>query len=267
MGRLSDGLVICPYLDDRSLVRVRDLRFDELKKSLGNHLGAHFRIDRNEVNFFQASKPGHLTLGELPRSSLNLLDRAGSVDPRRPAWRSLHDSRSPAPPRRTRVRAPPEASNLVDEPVIEKLDDAAIDAGVQAGTGEIERKDGNFGGRGPIVLGLEVADRPASELEHLQGADDTATILGMKAGGGRRVECGQSLVERSITALECFVLEPLAELSIGARALEQTPQQHFQVEGRSADEEGPLAAGLDHAAPPRRPSRDMPKHWRIARGR
>ena len=83
---------------------------------------------------------------------------------------------------------------------------------MQARAREFQGEDGNAGRCGPVVFGLELADRPAGKLEHLEGADDPAAVVGMKAGRRPRVEGGQTLVERGIAVLEGVVLEPQAEL-------------------------------------------------------
>ena len=74
---------------------------------------------------------------------------------------------------------------------------ATIDAFVQARTGSSRARTGTWG-RGLIVFGLKFADRPACQLENLKGTDDPAPVVGMEAGGGRRVERGQTLVERRV---------------------------------------------------------------------
>ena len=86
---------------------------------------------------------------------------------------------------------------------------------MQHSRGGFRAKTARYGG-GPIVLGLEVADRPASQLEHLERADDPAAVVGMKAGGGLGVERGQPVVERRIAVLEGVALQPQAKVLVGA---------------------------------------------------
>ena len=91
-------------------------------------------------------------------------------------------------------------------PASKKLDHALIDAVVQTRPREFQCEDRHIWRGGPIVLRLELADRPASQLEHLECADNPAAVVGMKAGRRPWVERGQSFVERGIAVLEGVVL-------------------------------------------------------------
>ena len=106
------------------------------------------------------------------------------------------------------------------------------------------RRRGTFGGAGRSCSAWSVADRPAGQLDHFEGADDSAPVVGMEPGGGHGVKGGQAAVERGFAVLEGVALQPQAELAIGSRALEQAAQKRLQVEGRAADEQEPACRAL-----------------------
>ncbi len=112
-----------------------------------------------------------------------------------------------------------------------------------------------------------VAYRPAGQLENFERADDPASVAGMKAGSGPRVEDGETLVERGVAVPEGVALEPQAKLLIGPGPREQTAEQRLQVEGRTTDKENSLASRLDLARRPSPPIPDTRKRWPIATGR
>ena len=69
--------------------------------------------------------------------------------------------------------------HFIHQAGFEETDHATIDAFVQASAGKLEGQDGDVGGSGPVVFGLMFADRPAGELEDLEGPDDPAPVARM----------------------------------------------------------------------------------------
>ena len=95
------------------------------------------------------------------------------------------------------------------------------------------------------MLDLELAQRPAGQLDDLQRPDDPPPVVGMQPGRGRRVEPRQPVVQGGVALGLGLLLQPSPQLGIGPRPGEQPAEEGLQVQRRAPDEQHPTAPPLD----------------------
>ena len=87
-------------------------------------------------------------------------------------------------------------ANLVHQAGGEHFADAAVDPGVQLGPRPVEHEHAALVRQSAnLKLPLHPADRLAGFLEHFQGSNQPAGIIGVQSGGGRRIDLDQTGVE------------------------------------------------------------------------
>ena len=76
-----------------------------------------------------------------------------------------------------------------------------------------------------LELPLQLADGLAHLLKNLDCPDKPAGVVRMQPGGGDGIDRGQTLVEPATAVAPGVVGQPAAQLPIGGRPLEDSPQQ------------------------------------------
>src|SRR5262245_49720608 len=129
------------------------------------------------------AEPGQLSLGEVARASLNLLDRglvSGlAVEVLEDLLVSERLTRLPA----ERVRLSAQGPALLDESRRHHRMNSGVDAAVQLLARQVQapHPTGEAGRRVDRPLVLPGADGPAGQFPDLQGADDSPDVVGVQS--------------------------------------------------------------------------------------
>ena len=151
-------------------------------------------------------------------------------------------------------------SHFVDQAGVDHRFDAAFDPLVQLLAAAAQDEHAAFVGRPAFFeLQLLMADRLAGGAIDFECADQPARVVRMDVRCGHRIDLRKSIVERLLADVLQFLLDFVAQLPIGRRAVEQAAQQALEIQRRAADEQRLRGRGRECRRRPR------PPHRRIGR--